>query len=291
MRSVHTFVTEDSANLVNSVETADDKALQVQFSLDTQVHFHIKGIVVSNERTSRRTYLQGMENRGINFDIAHIIQVISYLTGDLASLNEGVLNFGVNYKVNIALTVSCILILQTVPLFGQREERLGKELDLLRMNRDLALSCSENEALNTDDVTDVPLLLEFLEYISTNVIGADIYLDPVSIVTQVDEVSLTHITPAHDPAGDADDISVKCFKTGVFLLLVVAGISDNSGFLFLILSLESSSLAGNVELSCLEWVEASLTHSSQLIEPVLLEYIYVLLRLSLNGRICLIFAH
>ena len=169
-----------------------------------------------------------------------------------------------------------------MPLLGEGQEGLCEEGDALCVDRYLALACSEDIALNADDITDIPLFLELLEKVCADIVGTNIYLYTVGLVADVDEVSLAHISPAHDTACDTDDILVKLFKLGSLLLLVVAHSSEYLGFLSLILSLVLCSVTCNVELCDSEGVVTQLAEISQLVESVLLEYIYILSRLLIS---------
>ncbi len=231
MRSIHAFVAENSANFVNLVEAADDKAFQVKLCLNSQIHFHVKCIVMRNKRTSGRADLQSMKNRRIDFRISQIIKIISDFTDDHTALNERVLNFRINDKINVTLTISCILVFKTVPFFGQGKKRLGEKLDLMGMNGNFTFSCSENKALNANNIADIPLFLEFLEQIGAHIVGADIDLDSVRRITHVDKIRLTHIAPAHNSAGNSDNVSMKSLKSGIQFFLIAVSFGNCRGFI------------------------------------------------------------
>lgn len=47
---VHALVSEDSADLVYAVESADDQPFQIKLRLDAQVHIHVERVVMRDER-------------------------------------------------------------------------------------------------------------------------------------------------------------------------------------------------------------------------------------------------
>ena len=64
---VHSFVTEDTANLINSLHTTNDKTFKVKLGCNTQYHANILGIVVGDKWTSSSTACFIVENRSFNF--------------------------------------------------------------------------------------------------------------------------------------------------------------------------------------------------------------------------------
>ena len=72
---VHPFVTENTANLINSLHTTNDEALEMKFGCNPQYHVNVLGIVVGNKWTGCSTACFVMENRSFNFKEALSIQV------------------------------------------------------------------------------------------------------------------------------------------------------------------------------------------------------------------------
>ena len=67
MSGIHSFVTEDAADFIDSFHTTYNEALKVQFSRNPQYHINILGIVMSNERTSSSSTCFIVENRSFDF--------------------------------------------------------------------------------------------------------------------------------------------------------------------------------------------------------------------------------
>ena len=96
------------------------------------------------------------------------------------------------------------------------------------MNGYLACSGLENKALNTNDIAHVPGL-ELLELLLADVVHAHIYLHTVGAVTNVDEVSLAHVSPGHDTACDLN-IDAVLVKSSLESLGIVAALSGELCF-------------------------------------------------------------
>ena len=74
---IHSLVTEDTANLINSLHTTDDETFKVKLSRDTKYHVNVLGIVVGDKWTGSSTASFVVENRSFNFKEALSIQVTS----------------------------------------------------------------------------------------------------------------------------------------------------------------------------------------------------------------------
>ena len=79
------------------------------------------------------------------------------------------------------------------------------------MNGNFALLRPEYKALDTNNITNVPLL-KFLEcFLPADVVHPDIDLNSVRTVPHINEVCTSHISPAHDSAGDGNDLFLERF--------------------------------------------------------------------------------
>ena len=67
MSGIHSFVTEDAANFIDSFHTTYNEALKVQFSRNPQYHINILGIVVGDKWTGSSTACFIVENRSFDF--------------------------------------------------------------------------------------------------------------------------------------------------------------------------------------------------------------------------------
>ena len=73
--SIHPFVTEDTANLINSLHTTDDETFKVKLSCNPKHHINVLSIVVGDKWTSSSTTCFIVKNRSFNFKEALSIQV------------------------------------------------------------------------------------------------------------------------------------------------------------------------------------------------------------------------
>ena len=126
-RSVHALVAEDAADLIHALHAADDQALEGQLGRDAHVHVDIERIVVGNERTRGRAAGNGVEDGGLDLDIAHIVQIIPQMLDELRADDEVALDLGVHDQVDITLTIAGLLVGQAVELLGQRQQGFGQE--------------------------------------------------------------------------------------------------------------------------------------------------------------------
>ena len=230
--------------------------------------------------------MQRQQNRCFHFQIADAVQISTDFPQDLASGDKCLLDIRVYDQVQIPLTVTGVLILQTVPLLRQGKEGLGEHGDLCGVDGNLALAGTEYEALDTDNIADIPLL-KFLEFLLANVVHADIDLNTVGVVPYIDEVGTSHVTPAHDTAGNRDGLSLQRVQLCLKRFFVVTGLCLELRFGCLIFGFDGSSLCGHIILGNGERVVALCLSLPQLFQTDLPQGIAVLL-LFRNRRIGLI---
>ena len=72
---IHSFVTEDTANLINSLHTTDDETFKVKLGCNPQHHINVLGIVVGDKWTGSSTACLIVEDRSFYFKEALSIQV------------------------------------------------------------------------------------------------------------------------------------------------------------------------------------------------------------------------
>ena len=87
----------------------------------------------------------------------------------------------------------------------------------------LSSSCLEYKTAHAYNITEIPLL-EFLEVILAYIVNADINLHSSAVVTDINKVGLTHITPACDTAGNHYILFFKLLKVISYLLSLVSEI-------------------------------------------------------------------
>ena len=60
---VHALVAEDTSHLIDPVHAADDEPFKIKLGLDTEIHIHIEGVVVSLEGMGVSTSRNPLESR------------------------------------------------------------------------------------------------------------------------------------------------------------------------------------------------------------------------------------
>ena len=219
MTGVHALVAENTADLVYALQTAYDQALEVQLGRNTQIHINVQRVVVGDERTSRRTARNGVQARGLNLHKTAGIHKVADLAHDSGALLKGIAYLRVDDQVNIALTVTHIGILQTVPLLRQRCKVFGEQRQLGYGNRNLTLLGTEYLALDTDDIADIELLVA-LVYVLAYIVALDVKLQTAVAVAHIREGSLAHDALGHHAACQTDGLAFQLVK----MLVNIGGI-------------------------------------------------------------------
>ena len=187
--TVHTLIAEVLANLIDTLETTYDEALQIKLGSDTHVHILIECVEVGDEWAGRSTTGNALQGRSLYLCIASVVEYVAQSAEYGSTLQEGILHAIVYDEVNIALTVTQLRIVELVVSYTilvlhdwEWLQALGEQAQLLGVNRNLASLCTENETLYADEVTDVEELLEYsiikvLVLVWTNLVAGDIDLD------------------------------------------------------------------------------------------------------------------
>ena len=169
MVAVHTLVAEILANLIDTLETAHDEALQIELGGNTHIHVLVEGIEMGNERTGRGTSGNHLQGRGLHLGIAGFVQYATQGAEHGGTLQESVLDTVVDHQIDIALTVAQFWVVEfivchTVLVFhdGQWLERLRQQCQFLGVYTDFARLGAEHKTLDTDEITDVQQTFEHL---------------------------------------------------------------------------------------------------------------------------------
>ena len=187
--AVHTLVAEVLANLIYTLETTYDEALQIKLGSDTHVHILIQCVEVGDEWTSGCSTGDALEGRGLYLCVTSFVEYLSQCAEYGSTLKEGVLHAIIDDEVNVALAVTQLWIIELVVshailILHDREwlQALREQAQFLGVNRNLASLCAEYETLYTDEVTDIEEFLEnsiikVLVLVWTNLVAGDINLD------------------------------------------------------------------------------------------------------------------
>ncbi len=166
--AVHSLVAEILTDLIHPFEAAHDEAFEVELGGDTHIHILIKGIEMGDERTGRGTAGNHLQGGGLHLRVASFIEHLTDGPDHRGPLQEGVFHPIVHYQVNVALTVAQLGVVElivghTILVFHDRQglQTLGEQGEFLGMDRDLSCLCTEHEALDADEVTDIHELLKY----------------------------------------------------------------------------------------------------------------------------------
>ena len=80
---VHALVAEDAADLIHTLDTAHDEALEVELGGDAQIHIDIQRIVVGYKRSGRRAAGNGVENGRLDLHIAASVKEGAHIAYEL----------------------------------------------------------------------------------------------------------------------------------------------------------------------------------------------------------------
>jgi len=114
MSGIHSLVTEDTANFIDTLHTTDDKAFQVKLSRDTKYHINVLGIVVGDKWTGSSTTSFIVKNRCFHFKETFLIKVTTDFRDDFWTSDKALKAFTVRNQVKVTFTVNCFNVCQTV---------------------------------------------------------------------------------------------------------------------------------------------------------------------------------
>ena len=204
MVAIHPLVAEVFADLVDTLEAADDEPLEIELVGDAQVKGLIEGVVVGNEGPGRGAAVERLQHRGFDLQEAEIVQEMADCRDHPGSLLEGPPHLGVRDEIGIALAVADLDVLQALPLLRWGVERLGEWRKAGHPQGYLAGTGAKQTAGGLNEVTEIDEPVELLEGLRADVIDAEIELKLAVAVADVGEHRLAHVAPAGDPAGDGD---------------------------------------------------------------------------------------
>ena len=114
MVAVHTLIAEVLANLIDTLETTNDEALQIKLGSNTHVHILVECVEVGDEWAGRSTTGNALQGRSLYLCIASVVEYVAQSAQYGCTLQEGILHAIVYDEVNIALTVTQLRIVELV---------------------------------------------------------------------------------------------------------------------------------------------------------------------------------
>ena len=106
MCAVHTLVTEVLRELVNTWESANYKALEVELVCNAQIEIHIKNIVVSYKRTCVGSSRNWLKDRGFHLQITVGVEELTHGVVYCGTLLKDLSNFRIYNEIYISLAVA-----------------------------------------------------------------------------------------------------------------------------------------------------------------------------------------
>ena len=211
MTGINPFITEHAADLIHSLQPADNQALEIELERNTELHILIKGVEMGFKRTCGSAACIGHQHRGLHLDEALTVQIAANAADDSRALNESVLHLGIHDEIHIALAVTHVNIGQAVILLGEDLQALGEQRYLFCMDGDFTGFGFENIALNADDIADIQLFEIGIVFLADNITCHIALHDPLEIL-QAAEGGLAHDVFCHHAAGDADGLPLQGVK-------------------------------------------------------------------------------
>src|SRR5215469_7631183 len=203
----HALVAEVAVYLVHALEPADDQALQIQLRGDAQVHVQIECVVVGTERPRRRPARYRLHHRRLDLEEVERIEEITQVAHDARARTEHVAAGFADDEVNVALAVTGLGISESVPLVGQRAQRLDEQPQPLHPHRQLAGLGTKQHAAGADDVTDIPALERFVAGPDRFLLHVQLYLP--GAIADLGEARLAHHAPEQQPPPDLHSCRVR----------------------------------------------------------------------------------
>ena len=161
--------------------------------------------MVRLERRGRRTTRHHLHHRGLHLEETALLKEGADLTDDGKTLAENIPRVLVGNEVKVTLPVPRFHVLQAVPLFRQRMQRLAEQDEFLRLDRRLPSFRGEAFALHSDEVADVEQFVDRHRLLAERFV-LQIDLHAPAVVAHVEKMALAHVAPRRDPSGQ-DDLS------------------------------------------------------------------------------------
>ena len=114
--------------------------------------------MVRDKRACGRADFQRAEHRRVHLQEPALIQELAHLIVDARTNHKGIPHFRVHDQIEIALAIAHIGVLQPVPLFRQRMQRLGEQRDLRGFHGDFARMGAEHLARHAQHIANIVVL-------------------------------------------------------------------------------------------------------------------------------------
>ena len=116
----------------------------------------------------------------------------------------------VGEKIEIALPVARLNVLQAMPLFGKGPQSLRHKTKRPCLQRGFAALGEETGALDANEITDIEQAKK-IDQVRANFFCVNINLNAPGGVTKIEEVALAHVAMRSDAASRAQDLALREF--------------------------------------------------------------------------------
>ncbi len=198
----HPLVAEELAELVDVLQPADDRPLQVELGRRPQEQLAVECVVVGGERPRRGAAGQSLQDRRFQLDEVALNHVGADRRHQLRARLEDLARALVGHQVELALAVARLDVGDPVEEVGRVAQRLRQQHALADADRQLAAFGHMEDAVDADQIADV----EFLdppEGLLAELVATRVGLDRAADVADVEEGGLAVAALAGHPAPDA----------------------------------------------------------------------------------------
>ena len=198
MNRVDALVAEIAVDLINAIQSADHKPLQIKLRRNAQVQIHIESIMVCDERPRRGSPQNRMHHRCFHFHVAALVKKTPNFPNDFRARNENFSRAVIHNQVKITPPIALLDIRKPVPFLRQRQQRLAEQFELRYPHGQLIRLRSEQMPADADDVAQIEQLKQ-LELLRTHHVELHIELQARAVPQNVTESSLP-VRPERDDA-------------------------------------------------------------------------------------------
>ena len=199
----HALIAEVAVEFENLGESTDQQALQIQLRRYAQKKIHAQRIMMRFERRGRRAARHRLHHRCFHLEEAALLEKGTDLADDGETFAENIARMLVGDEVEVALAVPRLDVLQSVPLFRQRVQRLAQDDETRGLDRRLAGFRREALALDSDEIADIQLVVERRAGFPDRFV-LQIDLHAPTMVAHVEKMALAHVAARGDTARDRD---------------------------------------------------------------------------------------
>lgn len=227
---VHRLVSELATNLVDTVQTSDNEHLEEQLGGDTHVEVLVEVVVVGDEGLGSGASSNHVHHGGLDLQEILIVQELAKVVDDLGAGLEDVADVVVHDQVQVTLTVTGLLVLETEMGSGQHAETRGKEGDILGEDGQLSVTTllglgATSNTTDTDNVSTAERIVDLVE-VTLGILGLGSDLDLDTVRVEVVEAELAHGAHVVETTGNRDNLLLDITSLQAVVLFDECGHGD-----------------------------------------------------------------